>query len=72
MPVKTLTLREARKRAKLTQVELAAKTGVLQTTISRLEVGKATDPNFSTVVRIAKALGVRPEQLVFGEREQVA
>lgn len=67
-PVKRVTLREARHRAKLTQVELAAASGVLQTTISKLECDTAIDPNFSTVVRLAKALGIPAEQLTFGQR----
>jgi transcriptional regulator with XRE-family HTH domain len=68
--VKQLTLRDARKRAGLTQVELAEASGVLQTTISRIECGGATDPNFSTVVRLAKVLGIRPEQLRFDGRDE--
>lgn len=55
-------LREARERRLLTQEELAERTGLTQTTISRLETGKAR-PRLRTVRRLAEALRVRPEQL---------
>src|SRR6185295_9767108 len=51
---------EARTRAKLTQAELADKMGTSQSTIARLESGKAA-PSLSTLRRIAKATGTRLE-----------
>lgn len=47
---------EARTRAKLTQAELASKMGTSQSTIARLESGKAA-PSLSTLRRLAKATG---------------
>lgn len=64
--VKRMTLVQARQRARLTQDELAALAGVDQTTISSLETGRKTSPKFDTVMRLARALGVSPEQLRFG------
>jgi transcriptional regulator with XRE-family HTH domain len=49
---------EARIRANLTQDELAAKMGTSQSTIARLESGKAA-PSLSTLRRLAKATGSR-------------
>lgn len=51
---------EARTRAKLTQSELADKMGTSQSTIARLESGKAA-PSLSTLRKIAKATGSRLE-----------
>lgn len=48
---------EARTYAKLTQVELAEKMGTSQSTIARLESGKAK-PSLSTLRRLAKATGM--------------
>jgi transcriptional regulator with XRE-family HTH domain len=44
-------LREARQRAKLTQRELAAKSGIPQETIARIERGRA-DPRVNTLDRL--------------------
>ena len=51
---------EARTRANLTQAELASKMGTSQSTIARLESGKAA-PSVSTSRRLAKATGTRLE-----------
>ena len=52
------TLKEERRRAGLTQEELAAKIGTKKTYISRLENGKA-DIQLSTLFRIFEGLGKR-------------
>lgn len=52
------TLREERKRAGLTQEELAEKIGTKKTYISRLENGKA-DIQLGTLFRIFEGLGRR-------------
>ena len=52
------TLKEERKRAGLTQEELANKIGTKKTYISRLENGKA-DIQLSTLFRIFEGLGTR-------------
>lgn len=49
-------LRTARQRAGLTQRELAARTGVAQPTIARIETGTA-DPRITTVVRLLTMCG---------------
>lgn len=50
------TLRKARKEAKLTQEQLAEKSGLPQSHISRIESGKHS-PSRITIEKIAKALG---------------
>ena len=65
-----MSLFEARRRKGLTQDQLAALTGLDQTTISGLELGRARSPRFDTVMRLAKALDVNPEALMFGDAVQ--
>jgi transcriptional regulator with XRE-family HTH domain len=60
-------LRRHRKAAKLTQEQLSAKAGLHPTEISRLERA-VRDPRLSTIVRVARGLGVTAEQLVAGIR----
>lgn len=55
-------LKAARERALLTQAELAAKAGVSEVTINRIEADRH-DPRFSTIKKLALALGVTPEEL---------
>ena len=58
-------LKDAREQLKLTQVDLARRTGVGLATIRRIE---QTDfePRLATARRLAAALQVRVEWLVFG------
>ncbi len=56
-------LRAARQRALLTQEELAARAKVQPLTISRIETDKV-EPRYSTIRKIAKALGVDPAELL--------
>lgn len=70
--MKRIWLRDARLRAKLTQAELAERIGKPQSYISKLENGQATEPTFSDVVAIARAVGVDPERLKFGQPEAIA
>jgi transcriptional regulator with XRE-family HTH domain len=56
-------LRDARKRLGLTQEEVAARSGVHPTEVSRIEAGKR-DPRASTLLRLARALEVRPGELL--------
>ena len=49
-------LRRARRRAALSQRELAQRTGISQPTIARIERGQA-DPRFDTVARLLAACG---------------
>jgi transcriptional regulator with XRE-family HTH domain len=56
-------LREARERLELTQEEVAERRGVHATEVSRIEAGKR-DPQVSTLLRLAKAVEVKPGQLL--------
>ncbi len=57
-------LKKLRRRAMLTQEQLAKKSGVGITTINRIETGAVEDPHFSTLRKLADALGVEPRELV--------
>ncbi len=56
-------LRDARKRLGLTQEEVAERSGVHATEVSRIEAGKR-DPRVSTLQRLATAVEVQPSQLL--------
>jgi transcriptional regulator with XRE-family HTH domain len=56
-------LRAARERALLTQEELGTRAGVQPLTISRIETDKV-EPRYSTIRKLAKALGVEPTALL--------
>lgn len=58
-------LREAREQLGLTQEEVAHRSGVHATEVSRMEAGKR-DPQVSTLERLAKAVEVTPGQLLDG------
>ena len=53
------TLAEARRKAGLTQAELAARMGTSQAAVARIESGRGT-PKWSTIERYARAVGARP------------
>ena len=57
-------LKKVRRRAMLTQEQLAEKSGVGITTINRIEKGRVEDPHFSTLRKLAEALEVDPAELV--------
>ena len=61
-----LTLREARRRRRMTQDTLAAKSGVDQTHISSIEIGRR-HPSDEIKARLAKALGIAPSKLRFSD-----
>jgi transcriptional regulator with XRE-family HTH domain len=58
-------LREARDRLGLTQEQVAQRSGVHATEVSRIEAGKR-DPQVSTLERLAEAVEVKPGQLLDG------
>lgn len=68
MAVKQITVRQARLRRGLTQEQLEAASGVSQAAISSIERGLVSDPSWSTVGDLAKALGLDPRELRFGEK----
>lgn len=61
------TLKELRGRQFLSQVDLAKKAGVTESTINRLE-GSKQKPTFKTIRKLAKALGVEPGEIEFHSR----
>jgi transcriptional regulator with XRE-family HTH domain len=56
-------LREARLKLEFSQEQVAERSGVHATEVSRIEAGKR-DPRVSTVERLAKAVKLRPGQLL--------
>lgn len=52
-----LLIREARRRAALTQAELARRLSTSQSTVARWETGRQA-PNFDTVIRALRACGL--------------
>jgi transcriptional regulator with XRE-family HTH domain len=56
-------LREARKRLGLTQEDVAGRSGVHATEVSRIEAGKR-DPKVSTLLRLAAAVEIPPGRLL--------
>jgi len=58
-------LRAARERLGLTQEEVAQRSGVHATEVSRIESGKR-DPQVSTLRRLAEAVEMKPGQLLDG------
>lgn len=57
-------LKDRRRRAALTQTELAEKSGVGITTITRIEQGHITEPRVSTLRKLSNALDIRPADLL--------
>ncbi len=58
-----MELKTARRIAGLTQQQLAEKAGVDDSLISRLERGDRKTASYESIVRIARALNVEPEEL---------
>lgn len=58
-----MTLRAARKAAKLTQAQLAALSGVPQQLISRIERRDVRDPSHRAVMALARALELDPADI---------
>jgi transcriptional regulator with XRE-family HTH domain len=56
-------LREARTKLELTQEQVAERSGVQAGEVSRIESGKR-DPQLSTILKLAKAVEVKPGQLL--------
>ena len=64
----TLRLKALRKRAGLSQAELARRSGVAQPTISRIEAGLRRDVGLDVIDKLARALGVSPRSLLQSKR----
>lgn len=56
-------MREARLKLELSQEQVAERSGVHATEVSRIEASKR-DPRVSTVERLARAVKMRPGQLL--------
>jgi transcriptional regulator with XRE-family HTH domain len=56
-------LRAARLKLEMSQEQVAERSGVHATEVSRIEAGKR-DPRVSTVERLARAVKMRPGQLL--------
>ena len=55
-----MTFRQLLREAGMTGYRLAKLSGVEQTTISQLELGKVRDPRWSTIAALAGALEIAP------------
>ncbi len=64
-------LRRTRKAQKVTQMDLASRTGVAHSTVVRIERGQ-TKPKIETIEKFAQVLGVDPKGLVFGDEPEGA
>jgi transcriptional regulator with XRE-family HTH domain len=62
-------LKRTRERQRLNQKQLAERSGLTPAAISQLESGQR-EPTFSTIVRLAKALGTSPNDLMGLEDEE--
>ena len=58
-----MTLRQMRESRTLTQEQVAAETGLDQTTISQIENGRVRDPRYSTLVALASVYRVSVEEI---------
>lgn len=63
MTILGFNLRKARERLGLTQEQVALRSGVHATEVSRIEGGKR-DPQISTLERLAKAVDIKPGRLL--------
>ena len=60
-------MKEVREARKMTQEELAEKSGVSRGTISALENGSVRTTTTKTLFKLAKALGTSVDQIFFAE-----
>ena len=64
-------IRIQRKKAGLTQIELAEKLGVSIATLRRWEAGE-TAPTGTRIIELANLLGISPDDIIAGEESQGA
>jgi DNA-binding XRE family transcriptional regulator len=57
-------VRVMRRRNFMTQEQLAKAAGISHRTLVNIETKRVTEPHFSTILKLAEALGVEPSQLV--------
>lgn len=65
-------IKKARLERGLTQQELGAIVGVQKSAIAKYESGRVVNIKRSTLQKIAKALNLRPSELIFNESPKVA
>ena len=63
-------LKEAREKKRMTQEELALKSGVTRQTIISIETDQTYNPTINTLVKIADALGTTIDKIFFAEPAQ--
>jgi transcriptional regulator with XRE-family HTH domain len=63
----TLRLQQFREERQLSQAELARRSGVPQSTISRIEAGETGSISLANLERLAEALGVNAALLIVHE-----
>ena len=64
-------IRELRKRAGMTQLELSERVGVHETSIRRWEKEKDSGPDTAMIMKLAEALGVTAESLLADTEEKI-
>jgi transcriptional regulator with XRE-family HTH domain len=57
-------MRKLRQEKGLSQVDIFRRTGLERTYISRLENGEVKDPRVTTVITLARAFGITPEDFI--------
>ena len=57
-------VRVLRRRNFMTQEQLAKAAGISHRTLVNIETKRVTEPHFSTILKLAQALGVEPSELV--------
>ena len=60
----TQNIKRLRKQLKLSQEELAKKAGITYSTLIKIESGKNDNPTIKTLLKIAKALNVKIDDLL--------
>lgn len=65
-------IKKARLERGLTQQELGAIVGVQKSAIAKYESGRVVNIKRSTLQKIAKALNIRPSELIFNESPKTA
>ena len=63
-------LKDAREEKRMTQEELALKSGVTRQTIISIETDPGYNPTFKTLVKLADALGTTVDKIFFTEHAQ--
>ena len=60
-------IKEEKTKLKITNVELAKMTGIPLGTLNKILSGDSRDPRISSVIKIAKALGMSADYIIFGK-----